>query len=122
MGIELEKMWRWQRDAEHAARISLDRPSDTMAGQGATPEELISGDDGHDIETVINREQEVTLLREEILKLKDQERIVLSLYYFEELKLHEIAEVLGVTESRVSQIRSKALLSLRERMAHLREV
>jgi RNA polymerase sigma factor for flagellar operon FliA len=117
MGIELEKMWRWQRDAEHAARISLDRPSDTMAGQGATPEELISGDDGHDIETVINREQEVTLLREEILKLKDQERIVLSLYYFEELKLHEIASIMSLTESRISQIRSKAIANLRARLS-----
>jgi RNA polymerase sigma factor for flagellar operon FliA len=46
---------------------------------------------------------------------------VLSLYYFEELKLHEIAKVLGLTESRVSQIRSKALTTLRGRMAKLRE-
>ena len=117
MGIEIEKLWRWQRDAEHAARISLDRPTDTSAGVGATPEELISGDDGHDIEAVINREQEVTLLREEILKLKDQERIVLSLYYFEELKLHEIASIMSLTESRISQIRSKAIENLRARLS-----
>jgi RNA polymerase sigma factor for flagellar operon FliA len=45
---------------------------------------------------------------------------VLSLYYFEDLKLREIATVLGVTESRVSQIRSKAIANLREKLAHLR--
>jgi RNA polymerase sigma factor for flagellar operon FliA len=41
---------------------------------------------------------------------------VLALYYFEELKLHEIAEILGLTESRVSQVRSKALARLREQV------
>jgi RNA polymerase sigma factor FliA len=44
-----------------------------------------------------------------------------SLYYFEELKLHEIAAILELTESRISQIRSKAISRLRARMAPLRE-
>jgi RNA polymerase sigma factor for flagellar operon FliA len=61
------------------------------------------------------------MLREEILNLKEQERLVLSLYHFEELKLHEIASILGVTESRVSQIRSKAIANLRSRLSGLRE-
>jgi RNA polymerase sigma factor for flagellar operon FliA len=43
------------------------------------------------------------------------------LYYYEELKLREIAEVLGITESRVSQIRTKALQTLRHRLKPLRE-
>ncbi len=47
--------------------------------------------------------------------------MVLSLYYFEELKLHEIATVLDLTESRVSQIRSKALGKLRGELKPLRE-
>ena len=47
--------------------------------------------------------------------------MVLSLYYFEELKLHEIATVLSLTESRVSQIRSKALGKLRGELAPLRQ-
>jgi RNA polymerase sigma factor for flagellar operon FliA len=42
---------------------------------------------------------------------------VLSLYYFEELKAREIADVMGVSESRISQIRSKALRQLREALA-----
>ena len=77
--------------------------------------------DPDDIEENITLKQEVALLRDAILKLGKQERTVLSLYYFEELKLHEIAKVLGLTESRVSQIRSKALGNLRKMMAPLRE-
>ena len=60
-------------------------------------------------------------MKDAILRLKDQERVVLSLYYFEELKLHEIAKVLALTESRVSQIRSKALSKLRVELKPMRE-
>ena len=66
------------------------------------------------------REDEVALLREAILGLNDQERTVLSLYYFEELKSADIADVLGISESRVSQIRSKALARLRTELAPMR--
>lgn len=46
-------------------------------------------------------------------RLKEKERLVVSLYYFEELKLKEIAEVLNLTESRVSQIHSQSIMKLR---------
>ena len=55
-------------------------------------------------------------MRQEIKKLPDRERTVLVLYYEENLTLGEIGEVLGVTESRVSQIHSKAVLQLRSRL------
>lgn len=48
--------------------------------------------------------------------LNEKERIVISLYYYEELKLKEIAQVLEVTESRVSQIHSAALMKLKGRI------
>jgi RNA polymerase sigma factor for flagellar operon FliA len=76
--------------------------------------------DPDDVEENITFKQEVALLRDAIQTLGKQERTVLSLYYFEELKLHEIAKVLELTESRVSQIRSKALGNLRKMMAPLR--
>ncbi|HSW31134.1 MAG TPA: FliA/WhiG family RNA polymerase sigma factor [Longimicrobiales bacterium] len=122
LGVEVERVWQWRREAEYAARLSLDHPVDRASGSSATLEELLAADgEGSDAEAGLNHREEVEHLREEILNLKDQERLVISLYYFEELKLHEIAAVLGVTESRVSQIRSKALANLRARMGGLRE-
>ena len=56
-------------------------------------------------------------VRGEVRKLPDREKLVLSLYYDEGLTLAEIGGVLGVTESRVSQIHTKAVLHLRSRMA-----
>ncbi len=57
-------------------------------------------------------------LGEAIGQLPERERLVLSLYYDEDLNLREIGAVIGVSESRVSQIHSQALLRLRSRMAH----
>jgi RNA polymerase sigma factor for flagellar operon FliA len=120
MGIDEGKVRKWEREAEQATRISLDRPLDPSRPRSSTPEEVLAGADGQETEDALNQNEELQILRDEILKLKDQERIVLSLYYFEELKLHEIASVMGVTESRISQIRSKAIKSLRSRLSDLR--
>ena len=50
-------------------------------------------------------------------KLSEKERLVIALYYYEELTQKEIAEVLGVTEGRVSQLHSQALARLKSRMS-----
>jgi RNA polymerase sigma factor FliA len=52
-----------------------------------------------------------------IARLPEREKLVVTLYYYEELTLREIGEVLGVTESRVSQLHTKAVLRLKARLA-----
>ena len=56
------------------------------------------------------------LLRTAIGRLGEREQKVLALYYFEGLTLRQIGEILGVTESRICQIHTKAVLSLRTRL------
>ncbi len=51
-----------------------------------------------------------------IARLPEREKLVITLYYYEELTLREIGEVLGVTESRVSQLHTKAILRLKARL------
>lgn len=124
LGVDLETLWRWQADVESAVQVPLDRSATDRDGQGTggSAWELLAAEEEETVEDRLTREQEVVLLRDAILGLKEQERTVLSLYYFEELKLAEIAEVLGLTESRVSQIRSKALGRLRETLGKVRVV
>ena len=55
-------------------------------------------------------------LGESIARLPEREKLVVTLYYYEELTLREIGEVLGVTESRVSQLHTKAILRLKGRL------
>jgi RNA polymerase sigma factor for flagellar operon FliA len=55
-------------------------------------------------------------LTEAVASLPEREQLVVALYYYENLTLREIGEVLGVTESRVSQLHTKAILRLKGRI------
>jgi RNA polymerase sigma factor for flagellar operon FliA len=116
LDLDLPSVWRWKREIEGAMLVSIERPSDGAGDRSAAPGDLLAGD-GPGIDELLNHEQEVGLLAVALAALGEQQRIVLTLHYYEELKLSEIAAVLGVTESRVSQIRSKALARLRAEMA-----
>jgi RNA polymerase sigma factor for flagellar operon FliA len=120
IGIDIHTLWRWKSDTEDAVQVSLDQPLTVGIGRTATAAELLEDSMTVSPDERVTREEEVGLLRDEILNLEERERVVLTLYYFEELKGREIAEVLGLTESRISQIRAKALGSLRVRLEHLR--
>jgi RNA polymerase sigma factor FliA len=71
-------------------------------------------------------QMEITELRDTladaIAKLPEREKIVIALYYYDHLTLREIGDVLGVTESRVSQLHTKAVLRLRGRLTEDGEV
>lgn len=54
-----------------------------------------------------------SLLGHEIDRLPEKQKLVLSLYYYEDMNMKEIADVLGITEARISQIHSQAILNLR---------
>ena len=56
-------------------------------------------------------------LADAIARIPEREKLVVTLYYYEELTLREIGEVLGVTESRVSQLHTKAVLRLKARLS-----
>ena len=55
-------------------------------------------------------------LADAIARLPEREKLVIALYYYENLTLREIGEVLGVTESRISQLHTKAVLRLKSRL------
>ena len=59
-------------------------------------------------------------LAEAISKLSEREQLILSLYYKEELTMKEIAKVVGVALSRVSQIRQETMIKLKVHLEHLR--
>ena len=67
-------------------------------------------------ETIFKREELASALESIIDGLPEREKLVMSFYYEEEMNLREIGEVLGVSESRVSQIHGKALLTIRAKL------
>lgn len=73
-------------------------------------------DDAVDALTVANLKELKQAMANAIEKLPEKEKMVLSLYYFDELNMKETGKVLNITESRVSQIHSQAIIRLRNKL------
>ena len=71
-------------------------------------------------EVIVEKEEMKRIIAEAIKELPEKEKKVLVLYYYEELTLKEIGRVLAVTESRVSQLHTKAIIRLRARLTNAR--
>ena len=116
LDIGTEELHSWyldlrQHDAEPAGREA----GGADGGGYASPVDRIPYEGKSPLDAAQDQEL-VKLLTERLLGLPDRERQVLALSYFENMKLREIGEVLGITESRVSQIRTSALGKLRQAM------
>jgi RNA polymerase sigma factor for flagellar operon FliA len=72
-------------------------------------------------EIIVEKEEIKKVIAEAINDLPEKEKKVLVLYYYEDLTLKEIGEVLEVTESRVSQLHTKAILRLRSKLTNLKK-
>jgi RNA polymerase sigma factor for flagellar operon FliA len=90
-------------------------PLDRAIAAGAEPAQVDGPGSGSPASVIEDRELS-RIMRDEIKKLPEREKLVLSLYYDEGLTLSEIGSVLGVTESRISQIHTKSVLHLRSRL------
>lgn len=74
------------------------------------------GESGDAVDSGIFREELKKVVADAIDELKPKEKQVVSLYYYEKLKFNDIAKVLGVSESRICQIHSKAMLLLKRKL------
>lgn len=120
MGVDAVTLVRWESELLSGARLSLDRPAATTNEDGSAPAEAVLAAVDPTVEDQLTHEMELAAVRVALKQLTPQERQVIALYFFEELKLHEIATVMRVTESRISQIRTKALGKLRGQVGALR--
>lgn len=73
-------------------------------------------------EVLYEKQEAKQILTDAIEKLTDKERLVINSYYFEEMTLKEISAVMGVSESRVSQIHSKAVLKLKSKLGKFKSL
>ena len=111
LGIAREQLDRWLSSIASTTIGPLERALDA----GAEPMAL-SGEMPVLPSAVIEYQELRDLMHQEIDKLPEREKLVLSLYYDEGLTLAQIARVLGVSESRVPQLHSKSVLHLRSRL------
>ena len=99
--VALDELW-------HVSDSSGDQVSllDTLPDRGAPDPQLL-----------VDQNELRDRIADAIAALPEREKLVVALYYYENLTLREIGEVLGVTESRVSQLHTKAVLRLRSKLA-----
>ncbi len=113
--ISVEELINWQSQTKVISLVSLDE----FIEQGAEVRmEVSPGAHAHydQPETIMEKEELKRQLAEVIGTLTDNEKKVILFYYYEELTLKEISKVLEVSESRVSQLHTKALLKMKSRL------
>jgi RNA polymerase sigma factor for flagellar operon FliA len=116
--VESDQLHRWEFDAHSTGVLSFQQSARTEAD--VTLGDLLADDRAAAVDDLLTREVEVDALKRAIMTLKEQERTVLALNFFEELKLQEIADVLRLSVCRISQIRTAALGKLRRALSELR--
>ncbi len=114
LGIDLATYWDWRGAVDGGVMVSFDAAHAGGESQALTLEETLNDPDAPVPGDALIQLEQIAGLREAIGRLPDKERTVLALYYYEELTLLEIGEILHVSESRISQIRAQALRRLRD--------
>ena len=108
LGITKEELYKTLNEISNLAVLSLE---DTVNETGTM--DIRSENVEMDPQASLDTKETEYILREEIDKLPEKERLVISLYYYEELTYKEIASVMGISESRISQLHSKAITKLK---------
>lgn len=111
--LSLDEYQDWQEEIRPATFICLDS---AIASEGEdSPSKYESFADSSQENPVdgVSRREVIDLIAKRLNMLPDMQRKVLSLYYFEDLRLREIAEIFGLTESRICQIHAQAILAIK---------
>jgi RNA polymerase sigma factor for flagellar operon FliA len=98
--------------------LNIDESSTFKRGDKKLLISLAEGVKGNNPFATVNYRDIQETLKEGIKTLPEKQRLVLSLYYYEDLNLKEIGEVLDVTESRVSQLHTQAILKLKGKISN----
>jgi len=116
MGMELDEYFELLEEVHALSFVSLDEFLEDDEGTPFGLLDFLADDSAENPQNKMMAQQLVKALGDAIDALPDKERLVVTLYYYEELNLKEIGEVLDLTESRISQLHSQAILRLRTKM------
>jgi RNA polymerase sigma factor for flagellar operon FliA len=114
MDVEVDKLHKLMSRVSHVSMVSLERDSRNST-QTSLLDRLINPDDASGFEK-LDTEELRDVLAESIERLPEKEKSVVAMYYYNEMTMKEIGKVLSLTESRVSQIHTKAVMRLRGKL------
>jgi RNA polymerase sigma factor for flagellar operon FliA len=121
LGWTLKELKAHERELNQAALLSLDAVlKGPEIGEEVNLGARIASEQG-DPEQALSEAEKKRLVAQAVAELPEKEKLVIALYYYEELNIKEIARVLKVTESRISQLHTRALLRLRGKLSNYRD-
>ena len=115
LGLSMDEYHDLLAEVSHLGCVSLHETLD-HSEEGRSFLDNLEDMAGPDIGEALEKEEMTRIMAEILEELSEKERMVVALYYYEELTQKEIAEVLSVSEGRVSQLHSQALLKLRVKL------
>lgn len=121
LGIGLKEYEKWVEEAKPVTFIAIDQTADSEEGKGASLHELLADETDRTGRDNLEKAELLELLTARISELPEVPRKVLAMYYFEKLRLAEIAEVFELTESRICQIHAQTILGLRAWLQRMRD-
>jgi RNA polymerase sigma factor for flagellar operon FliA len=113
MKISVTEYYQLLDEIRPTTFISLDAADDANGEEGATEYEAIADPSAQTPGEQAVREDLAQIVAERIQQLPEMQRKVLALYYDKGLRLREIAEAFGLTESRICQIHAQAILAIK---------
>jgi RNA polymerase sigma factor for flagellar operon FliA len=119
LGLTIEETQEQIRKSSVLGLISLD---DYLDQNYETPLNGLTSQPQDSPESHTEKKERRQMLANAINKLTEKERLVVSLYYFEDLTLKEISSIMKVSESRISQIHSKAIMKLQGKLGKHKSV
>ena len=120
LGVDLEEFFQLLDETKGVSVVELENLWRTGAGGTNLPDEeppeILQDERSRDPFMAVNFMELQELLVQAIESLPDKEKLLVSLYYYEELTMKEIGEIMGYTESRISQLHTQAMYRLRARL------
>jgi RNA polymerase sigma factor for flagellar operon FliA len=118
LGISIEKFYKLLDKTKNITFLDIETIRRRMPDNNENDLfDLIADDSEINPFVLFNKTEIKEILIKAIEALPEKEKIVISLYYYEDLTMREIGEIMGYTESRISQMHTKAMLRLRVRLA-----
>lgn len=120
LGISVEEFRNWLSNIQYITIISLDEP--LAEDEGSLLKVGVLDETSPDPARQSEEQEIKKLLAKAVGELPEKEKTVISLYYYHDLANKEIAQVMELSDSRVSQLHTKAILRLRGKLARMKKI
>jgi len=120
LGLSQKEYEHWMMEVRPISFIAIDDSSDNDDGTGVCRHDIIPDEQATPVQSQLESRELTDIIAQKIAELPDIQKRILAMYYYENMRLAEIAAVFNLTESRICQIHARALLGLRSTISAAR--